>query len=695
MYFNTRIIGLFFALCLTTALSAQLEWTKVLPSIPHEDLKDIYVDETGFGWAVGENGTILKTINKGEEWTAIPTELTDDLSRVEYIPGSNGQSVLVSTNRGIIYRSDNGGSIWTTVEWETIETVIDEVFVLSENNFFLTTRDSRLYRSTDQGATWTELTDNFPANSDKFSFLDAQKAWLMDASGLVHYTVDGGDTWQQTEPTAFSQGTVIRFLDESVGFLSSGRDLYKSEDGGASFSLHTEGAFSSSLRDMVVIDEDRLVGIGGSRIFQSQDGGLTWEFINNFTSTGNLERLHTHADGSVWSVAQYMGIPHTREFSENWIDQYPGDKSPLRSIDIDDSGSGVIAGAISAFYTTEDFGATWEYKPQEGANYLYAGMASETVAWGTFFAYINKSTDGGETWERMINLPGSLVLNIEIISEDEVWAPSSRGFLVHTTDGGASWEIDTLPGEPYMTDVHFINENIGIAAGRDGVIFRTSNGGESWNQIDASTNFSFGKITFLDENTGWLVVDSRSSEILKTEDAGLTWTIEQLPTGSIWRDLKMVSPEVGFLVGGTASGGVVCMTEDGGQTWVVERNDEIPFNAVEGTTNPENGDITVWLIGSGGSVEFTTLTNSVNSTFTANAQPLQVFPNPGTGSFQVSWTADCSSMMTIYNQQGQLVKQLPLFRGKNNVEVNDLSDGLYFLSAQCKGLRYTAKWLKR
>ena len=63
------------------------------------------------GWAAGYYGTILKTMDGGENWTHISLPDTDLIRRIQFLDKDYGWLV---THRGRIMSSEDGGITWKT-----------------------------------------------------------------------------------------------------------------------------------------------------------------------------------------------------------------------------------------------------------------------------------------------------------------------------------------------------------------------------------------------------------------------------------------------------------------------------------------------------------------------------------------------------------------------------------------------------
>jgi photosystem II stability/assembly factor-like uncharacterized protein len=110
-------------------------------------------------------------------------------------------------------------------------------------------------------------------------------------------------------------------------------------------------------------------------------------------------------------------------------------------------------------------------------------------------------------------------------------------------------------------DVFFLTPERGFAAGSGGILFSTTDGGRNWDKRTIGDD-DLRQIYFQDGGArGWILTDTG---ILRTDDAGETWTPSAPPEPRAVRRIYFVNPQVGWLLGGT---GLIFKTTDGGKTW--------------------------------------------------------------------------------------------------------------------------------
>jgi len=136
------------------------------------------------------------------------------------------------------------------------------------------------------------------------------------------------------------------------------------------------------------------------------------------------------------------------------------------------------------------------------------------------------------------------------------------------------WERIPSPTDNFLRTLHFADSLRGWVGGDSGSIFYTSDGGLNWIQQQTNTVNKIMRLFFLDDNRAWaLAWDDEimhdnlfyGTEILKTTDGGLNWSVEQFRQEDIFlRGIYFLDSLKGF-AGGVP--GTFLQTFDGGITW--------------------------------------------------------------------------------------------------------------------------------
>jgi photosystem II stability/assembly factor-like uncharacterized protein len=217
---------------------------------------------------------IYRSLDKGDHWTALGPQGA--------CFGINAQNVIFS-GAGIeftrAYRSGDNGDHWTRIDSSTILNLLSFAFN-SDGHIFAGSSNGVIFRSTDQGAHWTELGDGLPyrhsGNLYNIGTLAINSHGHIFAGtdfGLYRST-DNGNSWETTEhnlPPSKSHSA------------EGGRIIYHS------FSkIHT-----------IIINARGYIFVGYDRgVFLSKDNGETWiDFNQGLRLNTNVCALALTPDG--------------------------------------------------------------------------------------------------------------------------------------------------------------------------------------------------------------------------------------------------------------------------------------------------------------------------------------------------------------------------------------------------------------
>jgi len=218
------------------------------------DIHDIEFMNRDTGFAVGVNGTLLRTFNGGLNWNSVYSG-TNSISRVSF----NGNIVFCSTRNGLILKSTNYGNSWSTISNSstgTVGTIYDIVWTSPSIGYFVEWGNIR--KTTNGGSTWSPLPISGVSgvNILSISFIDANNGIAVGGTtsshvGYILKTSDAGLTWtsQTYNDHRFSN---VEFLNSSVCYIAGGTlssntsTILKTKNGGISWST----AGSSSYRQL-------------------------------------------------------------------------------------------------------------------------------------------------------------------------------------------------------------------------------------------------------------------------------------------------------------------------------------------------------------------------------------------------------------------------------------------------------------
>jgi len=268
-------------------------------------------DGTGLG--------MVKTTNGGDTWSA-PVFLGDStvIPNIKVAP-SNSSIVLAATNSGL-YRSTDGGATFGLVSIATGQSVKPYVWTIAwagGNNFVLSleanhaatsgTTGGQIWRSADNGATWTQatgVTDSLGVGRISVAAAPSLRTTLYataavpnpaDANDLANFfkSTDGGATWTGIAKS----GTTYKSYSNTNSESSTLKTL-----------LNGQGWYNH----MTLVDPSNanIAYFGGALLMaKTSDGGSTYKQATNWLAQFSLPYVHAdfHAGHFASNGTLYVG----------------------------------------------------------------------------------------------------------------------------------------------------------------------------------------------------------------------------------------------------------------------------------------------------------------------------------------------------------------------------------------------------
>lgn len=342
-----------------------------------QDLYSVFFTDANNGYAVGDTGTILKTIDAGKTWNIQNSGVPNNLRAVHF-PDANTGYVVGSL--GAILKTVNGGNTWTSLN-TGITFPLQTVFFTDINTGFVSGLGGSIYKTTDGGTTWTTQSSGTPNDFFGMYFFDSNTGWDVGAAGTIRKTTNGGSFWNSPNSNGTSQQlNSVHFLDTYKGFaVGNTGAMIKCIDGGIYWNpvnLNT----SNNLNDIFFQDSaiGFVVGNNGT-LLKTNDGGSSWGAI----VSGSSQNLHSvffinASNGCI--VGKNGTILKTCDLVAN-----AGTDKNICS-----GASAIIGGSPSAFGGTAPYSFTWS--PNSGlSDYLMANPVSNA---NSFTVYTLSITDG-------------------------------------------------------------------------------------------------------------------------------------------------------------------------------------------------------------------------------------------------------------------------------------------------------------
>jgi hypothetical protein len=197
------------------------------------------IDYTDQNVLYGEyvNGDIKRSLNHGASWTSISTGLTGTGSWVTPFAIDPNVHTTVYIAYQDVFKSIDRGTTWTKISTWNSSTLKALADAPSNSNYIYTATSYILYRTTDGGSTWSDITGTLPVSTNKITYIsvkadDPNTIWVSFGNynaNKVYQSVDGGDTWMDISAGLPSIPVMCVIQNKQV---TSRMQLYAATDAG-------------------------------------------------------------------------------------------------------------------------------------------------------------------------------------------------------------------------------------------------------------------------------------------------------------------------------------------------------------------------------------------------------------------------------------------------------------------------------
>ncbi|MBU2997620.1 glycosyl hydrolase [Cellulophaga baltica] len=567
---------------------------------------------------------IWKTENAGKTWESLGLAKSRHVPRLRVHPTNSdivyaavlGNIYKPTQERGI-YKSVDGGKNWKKVLFVNdhagaVDLVIDpnnprilyaSTWRAERTPYSLSSggEGSALWKSTDSGVTWTEISKNEGFPKDTLGIIgvtvspkNSDRVWAIvenKEKGGLYRSDDGGEKWTQVNKERKLRQRAWYYTrvyadteDEDVVYVLN-VNYHKSTDGGKSFS--TFNAPHGDHHDLWIAPENSkrmIIGDdGGAQI--SNDGGETWSTYYN-QPTAQFYRVTT--DNSfpyrIYAAQQdnsTIRIKHRSDgssiSSEDWEETAGGESAWIA---VDPKNDDIVyGGSYDGFLTRVNHDKNtvrginvWPDNPMgAGAEAMkYRFQWNFPIIFSkhnpkklyTFSNHVHVSENEGQSWT---------LLSDDLTRNDSTKLKSSGGPI--TQDNTSVEYYCTI----FTANESPLKEGLLWVGSDDGLIHVTKDGGKSWENVTPTNMPEWSMINSIepsafDEGTCYVAATKYklgdfNPYLYKTTDYGKTWTkiTNGIKDEHFTRVVREDPKRKGLLYAGTETG--MYISFDDGTNW--------------------------------------------------------------------------------------------------------------------------------
>lgn len=530
---------------------------------------------------------IYRSIDCGKTWDLLPHDpRTYHSAQVSYLYLASSQEITVAgngfiylrTDDSLLFRSTDNGTTWSSLQLALGSSAPKRIVTSSAGDLFAVCDSMTIMRSADYGNYWTTINHQLPISHIYSLAVDSTRMIVLSADTCFYRSSDNGKNWLYSAgggrksitiaPNKTLFAAAINSGYSTIGPNTSVGLVLRSTDSGehwfSCYSITTgsrETKVVPSLYALAATSGGNVFFTSVNEVYRSTNNGDTWSMLPPWNDNPNNDYPRSFCiDGTngIYFGTKYNSI--LRFVDQDTLCSHLSSEfisQPVKSVVARNSGS-LFATVDSGIYRSNDNGHTWQ-NVLSPIGYGYAILDAGCTSKGTLFA----------------------------VKEEK----GAASYLFRSPDSGEHWDslgengciLGIGPG-----NMLFVGYTYGLSQ-----IFLSRNDGNSF--VEVSREDTVGRliapVCFAFGTGGAVFAGSifRDLGVERTLDSGKTWVGFRagLPQGGSWMggvQVLGVNPS-GTVFAGTDSG--FYRSTNNGELWV--RIDQSLPKSLKGTQLPGGG----------------------------------------------------------------------------------------------------------
>ncbi len=423
-----------------------------------------------------------------------------------------GNTIIAAADGGL-YRSTDLGASWTEVRKNTLYTELSYSITTGNGNFYVANQNGgvnsgkdSIYKSTDNGTTWISVKKNLPPYTyGQYLMAYGDTIFFGMQSENVYRSLNGGQSWQIDSVGMDNRRTHSGFIDGSViysggnYYVSSGQSgyggLYVSTNNGNSWTKKYMPMHMSMVNGFTQLGSKLIANASGQKefgIFVSNDRGQSWKrSATTMTTNGNPAVFN--------NLIVKKGIIFAAATS--------------------------TSGGPSGVYASIDTGTTWSAVNTglTATTTAYAFYLDADTLYGCMKEGLYRTTNNGGTWEKwgVSGLPATKI-NSLIITNDTMYASNGTLKVYRSINRGRTWFGATSNQTIFLPERLYVHNNkfYTITSSNQGKFMICSDSGKTWTEVNAAFGQDVQSVQFVNDN---IFARVYNKGIYLSTNAGTTW----------------------------------------------------------------------------------------------------------------------------------------------------------------------------
>jgi photosystem II stability/assembly factor-like uncharacterized protein len=289
---------------------------------------------------------VIRSFDLGSTWHA--TGFTG-IWVLSILPRSGGD-ILAAAYGSFIFRSTDLGARWVQLTNGLASSLVVCLTETPDGLIFAGTDGAGIFRSSDSGANWIPVNEGLGPHTSVFALSSDVSGKILAAcndpnstSGGVYVTADLGQRWNSLRTTSENVYSLCASNDGFVAAGTAGGKIHLSTDHGANWT--PKSVANTTVRALLLSARGTL--FAGSdypgAVWRSDDRGSTWAAVS-FNRSVSVTSLAADQTGAVWAGTYGEGAYRSTDGGKRWL-AYNNGLKDLNVLSISVSRSGyVLAG---------------------------------------------------------------------------------------------------------------------------------------------------------------------------------------------------------------------------------------------------------------------------------------------------------------------------------------------------------------
>ncbi len=488
--------------------------------------------------------------------------------------------IFASTDQNKIYRSTNNGATWVNLEFP--ETQVNSFSFTSSQEIFASGYYGELYYSSDNGSSWSPRQNGI---KDWDMILDVVKTpsgkllagaytdCLSCNGGGIYESTDNGNSWNFLALLNNYINSIIIDFTDSIIYASGYPGVYRSSDDGSTWQLKNTGMLSYEFIKYVSFGSNNLIyaaaDIYGGKMYKSSNQGELWIQIDSGLPEDFVKGLITYGD-YVFVCYDNGGIFRTNDQGLNWYQvSYSIGNFEYNSLTKNNSNNLLVATSGGIFISDYN-GDVWNKFTFSISHLLISSLFKTeggNIITGTENGGVYISSDEGITWNQnsLVFTEYSYNVNHLKSSSDSKLFAAVNGYLIYkslymSTNQGWTWS-HRGPNLQYGVNSLYIDNNDRILMGEYKKVYFSTDYGITWTSttIYGATSQVFSIVT---KPNNLVFAGTYHNGVFRSTDNGNSFTFSGIPNGQVY---TLLVDSYGYIYAGCSPN--IYRSTDDGLTW--------------------------------------------------------------------------------------------------------------------------------